>query len=337
MKNLIKIGVLNALILAGACQTSLINTHPLETLMPFVTRILLNSKSYLESAPGLWIKKLAQPYGLQCKYPVLMADGDVKLACVSSRTRLSGAQPKKDALDRVILDITDTSLATPFDEKIFFNHNRVKKWSTSNPLTLVSILFHENKHLDERHTTKMETFQIQLDYAADNKLDLVLPNGILIMDKDDRYNDYKYSNYSDFNGSVNVVRRGLGRLSEEEADSAFKEHPDLCRSVPVYNAKKALILNRDLAHFQIKKHRPVMEKISLFERYRKACLQDREAYEYLEHRYRYTHPLGIRRLNYLKQWINDAEKNQIQEHPKLSDALLDYCTRNLTEFRKPTS
>lgn len=310
MKN-IKSIALSALMITAAF-TPTVHAHPLEKLMPFVTRILLNSKSYLEYAPGLWIKKLAEPYGLKCQYPVLVKQiennatkiGYVTAAHAVTNHNDTDIKPKLDQLGRVILDITDETLVTGDNQHIVFNRPMVEKYR-HNPALLAAILFHETKHLDENHGKKMATIENQAQYALKNNLPMVLSNGVEV----DQHNFLK------------TVKPGLRLLYEEEADSSLKEHPRLCHA---RNTRRSLFncLKVDLRQFR---YGP---KFDLY-CYRRACLGDREAYEYLEQKYACTHPLAIRRRQYFLEWANDAEKNQTKKHPNLNDAWLDYCRRHI--------
>jgi|GEM_PF-4643697 hypothetical protein len=342
MKNRIKSIALTALLVAGACQTSIMHAHPLEKLMPFVTRILWNSKSYLEYAPGLWIKKLAEPYGLTCQYPVLVkkkeqdpnAPSSNYAAYAKSDQRETGAQPKLDTLGRVILDPNDKDLFTTDNPRIVFKYDFVKR-NQDERKYLAAVLFHENKHLEENHIGQKTTLNHQISYAQKKREkdrtvyidnDMALTNGLPVSSGD----------------VYQTIIPGLNLLCEEEADTSFKKHPELCRGrAPVYLTAcfksdlknfRALEVQEDAdGVMRFKNTGPVKDK-KIFELYRKACLGDRAAYEYLEQTYQLSHPLSVRRRNYYLQWANEAEKNQTKKHPNLNDAWLDYCTRHIAKL-----
>jgi hypothetical protein len=340
MKNFIKSIALTALLVAGICQTSIMHAHPLEKLMPFVTRILWNSESFLSSVQGLWIKQLAEPYGLKCQYPVLVKKADERTAYAQSNHPTTGAIPKRDKLGRVILDITDKSLVKTENQHILFNSEFVKKHQKNHAL-LAAVLFHENKHLDENHKGQSETLKYQAGYAIENPTAaaygtddarMVLSNGLPVSLQ--HFND--------------IVLPGLPPLYEQEADSAIKEHSTLCRDLAnlILNGAFARCFKKDLKKFcaslifeddedngQIKRGRLPRDKKNL-DLYREACQGNRQAYELLEQIYTLTHPLAIRRHAYLLQWADEAEKNQIKEHPNLNDTWLNYCTRHITKLGK---
>src|SRR5271170_2791729 len=216
-RNKILTNITLATLIVASAFTLSTHAHPLEKLMPFVTRILWHSKSYLEYASGLWIKKLAEPYGLKCQYPVLAKKRKEPInsaAYAHSAHPQTGAQPKLDKLGRVILDITDKDLVKTTNQNIVFDYDFVQN-NQHAPKLLAAVLFHEVKHLDENHQGKHETLREQARYAGEHGLSMAFSNGLPV-------------SHSNFNA---VVIPGLGLLCEEEADSSVKGYPDLCRTV----------------------------------------------------------------------------------------------------------
>lgn len=322
--------MLSGLMIACVSQSSIMNAHPLEKLMPFIST-LWKSENFLSSIQGLWIKKLAEPYGLNCPYPVLVKREKYPAtyaAYAASDDPKTSAQPKLDKLGRVILDIADKDLVKTTNQHIVFNYNTVRK-NLHNPKYLTAVLFHEMKHLDENHRSKTYNLYKQSHYADQNGLGMALSNGIQVNQ----------------NQVSKVLLPGLGILCEEEADSAIKAYPDLCRAKHLYTRSRCF--KRDLKKFRTEtyvwveidknelvgmmKNTGSIRDKKVFELYRKACLGDQDAYEYLEQKYKLSHPLSIRRHQYYLAWADEAEKNQIKKHPNLNDAWLDYCTRHITK------
>ena len=283
----IKIIALSALLVAGICQTSIMHAHPLEKLMPFVTRILWNSESLLSSVQGLWIKKLAEPYGLKCQYPVLVKkDPFLESASAFVTGKEENGVPTVDHLNRVPLDAdeNDTKFFTAQKKGIIFNHNFAQEFlHYGNHKGLIAVLFHEHEHLERRHSIKTHALQTKIDYARKNGLAMTLNNQPFEQDPQ----DYLLC---------------INRTHERQSDASMRRHRDLCLNQADY-FNSLIHLSED--EFSIAYSTAQCTPSDLQDVMQQAMKGSLQAQETLQQKS--MHPLNRFRALQFKQWAEEAD------------------------------
>lgn len=280
-------------------------------LSSLIRRCFATSIPARDCEQGKMLKKLAEPYGLQCKYPVFVSHN----------------APTETAAARLAFD---DGAGKSYDKNIIFNadwfNDTLKR---GNKKLLIAVLFHENAHLDLDHKAKELKLLNELnehhhsmviqklnDYADD-----IAAKGTSLEVASKAVTDYGNTLLKAYKTALDEASLKITRAHEYEADASIAHHADLCFAASAdYRSERNLSI--DVAGLQYS-FGATLSKPTLSLLYQKACEQNAEAYEQLEKND--THPLNGRRSAYLLDmaWNAPIRKSLPQHYTQWAHARAD--------------
>lgn len=272
-------------IILSIAMTGLLAALPAHAgLTAFIRRCFTTSLTANDCAQGKMLKKLAEPYGLKCTYPVFVKPGVDAQAAAHS--------------------LLNDDTKHIYDKTIVFNAEWVdEQLKSGNEKHLIATLFHETAHLDLNHAAKklnhLDEF-IKQSHATTMKKYNDYVNDVASKEKDLAALKKNITAYGDtliksFEHATHKERFKITRAHEYEADASCAAYADLCFAVGAHY-RSIPSLSQDVAELR-KSFGKTMSKPMLASLYQKACKQNAEAYETLEKDS--THPLNGRRSAYL--------------------------------------